>query len=146
MLMEEEEIVEELLSIDNKIGKTNLTYQNLLEIMSSSKPLDLSLNSPCNFITDGEIDTVFSSLVTAAPFIKKIHINRNFVAVNKWLVEKAKNYYQGQQIDLNIDLDVEKSYNSYEDDNSMFIIYGFPEFVDGCLDLFYNKNTILIRK
>lgn len=146
MLVEEKSIIEELLQIDNGIGKTNLTYNQLLEMMTSGKYDKLSVNDKCNFITDGEVDTVFNVLITSAPFVKKLHINRNFVAINKWLVEKTKQYYLDKQLELDLMLDIQKDYSDYTNDDSMYIIYGFSEFVDGCLDILYDKNTMLIRK
>ncbi len=145
-LMEERDIVQELLYIDNSVGKTEISYSNLLQIITSKKNLNIPLEHGINFITDGEIDTVFYSLLSAAPFIHKLHIDRRFVAVNKWLVGKTKEYYQNNGLEIQLDLDIDKDYQKYIDSNDLFILYGYPEFVDGCMDMFSNKNRIMIRK
>lgn len=145
-LMEERSIVQELLYIDNKVGKTEVSYSNLLKMLTSKEKLEIPTEHGINFITDGEIDTVFQSLLAAAPYIGKLHIDRRFVAMNKWLVGKTKEYYQNNGLEIQLDLDINKDYKKYENSDNLFILYGYPEFVNGCMDMFSNKNMFMIRK
>lgn len=145
-LMDEKEIVEELLRVDNNVQKTNYTYEEVLRNLKKLVSPRISLEIPCNFVTDGEPDTVYNILVRLTPYVQNLHINRKFVAINKWLVERTKEYYKEQGIQIPLSLDVERGYDKYIEDDRAVIIYGFSEFTEGIKDIFYNKNMAIIEK
>lgn len=144
-IIEEKAIIEELLKIDNAIQNTNYTYAIFLNRIRNVKKLNLSLPEHCNVVTDGDPDTIYNILITSS-FIKGIHINNCFVALNKWLVERAKEYYQVYNREVSLSLDVEKNYNKYIEEDTSIILYGFDEFVDGMAEIFSDKNIAIIKK
>lgn len=144
-IVREKSIIEELLTIDNKIQKTNYTYSFLLEKIRNLSGLNLIFDKPYDFITDGEPDTVYNVLLSC-PFVNRIHINRSFVAINKWLVERTKEYYQEKNVENPLFLDVENGYNNYVENDVGIILYGFSEFVNGIEEIFQDKSIAVIKK
>ncbi len=144
-IIEEKPIIEELLKIDNAVQKTNYTYATFLNRIRNVKKLNLSLPELCNFVTDGDPDTVYNILITSS-FVKGIHIDNSFVALNKWLVERTKEYYQDNNREFSLSLDIEKDYNKYIEEDTSIILYGFAEFVEGMEEVFQDKNIAVIKK
>lgn len=142
-LLEERGIIEELLHIDNTIQKTDYTFSTLIGKIKNKK-LTFQSEECCSWITDGDPDTIYQVLLTS-PFLK-IHINHSFIGINKWLIERAKNYYDENNMENSICLNIEKEYNNYVEENNDIIIYGFDEFVDGMSEVFADKNIMAIKK
>ncbi len=145
LIIEEREIIEELLNIDNRICKTNLTYSEFIKKIQKQNIRIENINTPCNFFTDGEPDTTFYILVNYALYVKSLNINRTFVGINKWLVERAKDWFfeRGLEIDLNLDLD--DNYLNYINDDTKAVICGFKEFTQGTEKLLNKKDILLIE-
>ena len=139
-LMEERSIVQELLYIDNKVGKTEVSYSNLLKMLTSKEKLEIPTEHGINFITDGEIDTVFQSLLAAAPYIGKLHIDRRFVAMNKWLVGKTKEYYQNNGLEIQLDLDIDKTGSNFVMGNKHYKIKHHDEYSQAKKGMKYLKD------
>lgn len=144
-IIREKSTIEELLSIDNKIQKTNYTYLTLLGKVKNLSGLNLIFDKPYDFITDGDPDTVYNVLLSC-PFVSRIHINRSFVAMNKWLVERTKEYYREKNVENPLFLDVKNGYNDYVENDTGIVLYGFPEFVDGIEEIFQDQSIAVIKK
>lgn len=144
-IIEEKSVIEELLQIDNTVQKTNYTYVTFLKKVRELPKLEIILDRPYNFVTDGDPDTVYNILISS-PFVKSIHINKSFIALNKWLVERSKEYYQEKNMEVNLSLDMELEYNKYREESTGIILYGFPEFVEEMEEIFYDKDIAVIKK
>ena len=144
-VLSEKAVIDELLRIDNSIQKTNYTYEMFLDKIKGIPKLSLALEEPCNFLTDGDPDTVYRVLISSTN-IRKLHINRSFVAMNKWLVERTKEYYQENGIEFSFYLDIERPYVNYIEENIGIILYGFKEFVIGLKEVLEQKNMLAIEK
>lgn len=145
-LIEEKSTIEELLKIDNGIQMTKLTYLELLSKIRNCHRPDVILDSTYHFVIDGEPDTLYTSLLTFLSQIKKIHISRSFVGINKWLVERALNYCEENGIESQLLLDTNLEYINYDNSTEGIVIYGFPEFVQETKKLFHTEKIIEIEK
>lgn len=145
LLIQEQSIIEELLIIDNKIQFTSLTYNQLLNILQNiTIDMDELPVGKYNVITDGEINTTLKCLISYAPLINRVNINKRYVGINKWFIKHINNYYKRNKININILLDIDNNYSQYTDSKSL-IICGFKEFIDGTSSLFDNKSIIKIE-
>lgn len=145
-LVEEQSTVEELLRVDNKVCHMNLSYFQLLGNIEYSFPIAEQVYGDFDIITDGDPDTVFQALVTFGGHIHHIHVNRNFLGVNTWLVEKTKKYYQEQGTSVDITLDESHVFEKYVNEKSRIILYGFKEFVESTKEILQNHQLIEIYK
>lgn len=66
--------------------------------------------------------------------------------MNKWLVERTKEYYQENGIEFSFYLDIERPYVNYIEENIGIILYGFKEFVIGMKEVLEEKNMLAIEK
>lgn len=145
LLIQEQSIIEELLIIDNKIQFTSLTYNQLLNILQNiTIDMDDLPVGKYDVITDGEINTTLKCLISYAPLINRMNINKRYVGVNKWFIKNINEYYKRNKININILLDIDNNYSQYTD-SKFLIICGFKEFIDGTLSLFNNKSVIKIE-
>lgn len=145
LIIEEKSIIEELLHIDNSVQKTNYTYAKFLRKIRELSKLKLTLEKTYHFITDGDPDTVYNVLLLS-PMVENIHINNSFVALNKWLVERTKEYYRKTNQKITLFLDIKKEYNDYIENDTGIVLYGFPEFVRGIEEIFHDKSIAVIQK
>lgn len=95
-----------------------------------------------NVITDGDTIYVYLSLIHFEKYIIKINVNGNFVGINKWSIERTKQYYQDLGEDMGIELDISKSYKGYDD--KQIVIIGEDVFVEGISELFSSSKIIKI--
>lgn len=146
MFVEEKEIIEQLLVIDNTILKTHWTYSDLLEKIRNCPLSSRSIEGMYNVITDGDPDTVYMLLRSFAPHIHKMHIHRNFVGINKWLVARTKDYYQEHRVDLDLILDIEFGYDTYLNESYPILLSGYTEFVEESKLLLQDKKIVTIVK
>ena len=143
LLIDEQDIIKELLRIDNSICHTNISYEQLISSFKSNKHIDdYNLDDEVNVITDGDPLYVYLSLINCGKNIMKININRNFVGINKWLIERTKQYYQDLGEFVNIELDISKSYKDYDD--KLIVVIGEDVFVEGISELFSSPKIIKI--
>ncbi len=140
----EKETIDELLKIDNQIGCTNVEYLSLIGQLNFSKSFSLPSDRRFVFITDGEIDSVYQVFLDYAPYVDSIHINGRFLGMNRWLVERTKQYYLEQGIELSIR--IEEDYRNYINCRQTIVLYGFDEFVDGMKELFAGQEILCIKK
>ena len=63
-ILEEKEIVEHLLYIDNSVGCTTRTYEDLLETIRKIEPTIINEYSKLIAITDGYFESVFKILIS----------------------------------------------------------------------------------
>lgn len=145
LLIQERSIVEELLAIDNKIQFTNLTFEQLLNSIKdvTNEVEDIPMRK-YDFITDGEIKTVLNCLINYAPFINHLNINKRYVGINKWLINHINDYYENNNINIHIILDIDNNYRKFND-SKVIVVCGFKEFVEGTSLLFENKKILKIE-
>ena len=108
LLIDEEKIIQELISIDNKICNRNISYQEIIRVVKNIKIDNVNIDKKVDIITDGEINSVLYALINYNTNINKIHIDRTFLAINKWLIQRINEYYN-----INIILDDKINYNNY---------------------------------
>lgn len=138
LLEEEQELVNELLNIDNKIQNTNYTYEDIFKMIYDTKIYTNTLDKKYMVITDGELSTIFNILFNYADNILCININHMTVAFNMWLVKRINEYKN-----LEIILDKDNNYEVYDKFNDL-IITGYEEFVEGTSDMYDDKNILKI--
>lgn len=141
-LLDEKAIVEELLNIDNKICDTLLNYEQLVGLLKNSKNFSQSITETVNVITDGNPEMVYRSLINYGKYINKIHVDRTFLGINKWLVERTNDYYKELGINTYINIDEGSSYLNYDD--KTVVIIGEEEFAEGISNLFSKTEIIKI--
>lgn len=139
LLEEESNIVEELISIDNKIQNNDLTYSKLYKTIFDTNIKNNKINGKYIVITDGQLKTVLNIILNYTGNILCLNINHTSVAIYKWLVDRINKYSN----DINIILDINNNYELY-DKYDNFIITGLKEFVDGTSELYYDKNILKI--
>ncbi len=127
--IKDELIIDELLKIDNSIQLGNISQDYLRKILLSNNVTYDQLTKRVNLITDGEISTVISMLYKYGPNINIINVNKRNVALNKWLIKTANEYFD-EYYGVTIGLDVSNNYNNYYNDELLFVC-GFKEFVKG---------------
>ncbi len=142
---EEESIVKELLNIDNKVCMTNLTYEELDRQFREAAPLN-NLDRECIMLTDGDPDTVFEALINNASNIISLHIDNNFLGINKWLVSKTIKYYEEKDINIKLQLDEQNGYSQYKNCPSLIVAFGFDEFAAGISELFDGQDVLVVSK
>lgn len=142
-LVEDENTLRELIKIDNYVCHHHIDYNKLIQECNLKK-LE-QFNGIYNFITDGEINTVYNMLINYSLNIKNVHIMRNNVGINSWFVQRINDYYQNNGINSNINLDISKTYENYENDETPLIIMGNIDFIEGIKDLFENKSIYTIE-
>ena len=138
-ILEEKETVEHLLYIDNSIGCTTLTYEDLLETIRKIEPTLINEYSKFIAITDGYFERVFKILISISS-LDTIYIDRTFVALNKYLVSRV-NYFYNEEI---IKLDITKDYFKYKDSKDKIIISGFDTFIEDMSDYFKDNQIIIV--
>ena len=138
-ILEEKEIVEHLLYIDNSIGCTTLTYEDLLETIRKIEPTFINSNTKFVAITDGYFESVFKILISISS-LDTIYIDRTFVALNKYLVSRV-NYFYNEEV---IKLDITKDYFKYKDSKDKIIISGFDTFIEDMSNYFRDNQIIIV--
>lgn len=138
LLEEEKNIVEELLTIDNNVQKTNYTYEEIYKLIYNTNIINNTLDKKYMVITDGEIGTIFNIIFNYTENIICININHMSVAFNMWLIKRINEYKN-----LDIILDKDNNYELYDKFNDI-IITGFKEFVAGTKDMYVGKNIVEI--
>ena len=138
-ILEEKEIVEHLLYIDNSIGCTTLTYEDLLETIRKIEPTLINEYSKLIAITDGYFESVFKILISISS-LDTIYVDRTFVALNKYLISRV-NYFYNEEI---IKLDITKDYFKYKDSKDKIIISGFDTFIEDMSDYFKDNQIIIV--
>ena len=130
-------LIEELLFIDNKVQYTDITYESLLDRLKNVNKYDI-LDDNFTALTDGEFDTVFKVLISV-PNLSTIYVNRTFLGLNKYLVNKTNQYYGYEKIKLDDSTDYRKYHNSAD----KIILSGFDTFVEEISKEFNREITIL---
>lgn len=136
LVIDEADIVKELLIIDNNICHINLTYNNLINIIKTTKCREIKLDTNCDIITDGNINSVLYALINYRNSIKKINIDNYCYSINKWLVTRVNEY-----LHCNIVLDKDSIYDEY---NDKIIIIGEENFTNGVEKIFTESVKIII--
>ena len=109
ILETEKDIVEELLSIDNKVQYTNYTYEYIYNKIYNFNKYDNNLNDKYIVITDGEIDTILYILFNYIDNTIVLNINHKTIGLYKWLITRVNEYYN-----KNIILDIDNNYELYD--------------------------------
>lgn len=143
--LKEEDVIKELLTIDNQVCMTTLTYDELYKQLNDASPLN-DLNYDCVMLTDGDPDTVYEALVNNACNILSLHIDNSFLGINKWLVNQAYKYYGDQDISLKLTLDETDNYSKYKGIQTKIVIYGFDEFAFGTKELFDGQDVLIVSR
>ena len=136
-LEEEQDIVEKILEVDNRVQKTNYDYNYVHNLVSNTNIVSNNLKSKYILITDGELSTIIYMLLNYTQNIMCININHMTVGLNMWLIKKIN------ELGIEIYLDKNNNYNIY-DEYDRIMVAGFKEFVDGTSLMYENKDVIKI--
>ena len=126
LLVSERDIVEELLTLDNKVEYTNFLFYELVGMLDFAAYPSKIIDGKFDILTDGEPDTVYMALLGYATHIEKIHVNQSFLGINNWLVSRVKKYYADKGEPLSLEIDEKVSYDDYQNSKKV-VAYGFPE-------------------
>ena len=138
-ISEDKSLIEELLFVDNKVQYTNLTYENVLELLKKDNEYDIlddDLNSIA--ITDGELNTVIKMIISV-PNLSTIYVNRTFLGINKYLIKCVNELYGYEKIKLDETEDYQKYFNSA----NRIVLSGFDTFVEELAKEFNNEVVVL---
>ena len=138
-LNDDEIVVNQLLDIDNKIQFTSYTINDLVNLIKSIDIDNFDDSNKYVFITDGELKTVLTILFNYYSNIKIININKKNIAIIKWFYIVIKKYYEDNDLEFNILLDIHNDYRKYDYENNI-VICGYEEFCLNIGELFNNKN------
>ena len=116
ILDEEKNIVEELLSIDNRVQYTNYTYEYIYNKIYNFNKYNNKLNDKYIVITDGEIDTILYILFNYIDNTIVLNVNHKTIGLYKWLITKINNNYN-----KNIILDIDNNYELYDKYDNILI-------------------------
>ena len=136
-LEEEQDIIEKILEVDNRVQKTNYDYNYVHNLVSNTNIVSNNLKSKYILITDGELSTIIYMLLNYTQNIMCININHMTVGLNMWLIKKINEF------GIEIYLDKNNNYNIY-DEYDRIMVAGFKEFVDGTSLMYENKDVIKI--
>lgn len=137
-VLNDKDLVDVLLEIDNKIQYTDLSYENVLDILKNINVYD-NLNDTCIAITDGEVDTVIRVLLQTSN-LTNLFINRSFLGINKYFVKCVNDYYEKDKIQL----DTSTDYRKYIDSSNKIVLAGFDTFVEELSKEFENRDLIIL--
>ena len=140
-IIEEEDIVQELLTIDNNICFTNLTIGELIKKIEMVKELE-NIEGNFNVITSGEIEEILASLLNYSLKIKKINVAKRMLAISTYLTSRIKKFWQGLD---SIELDRDNDYQFYIDDKTNLVIVGSSLFAGQMAKLNFQKDVIQIK-
>ena len=126
-LIKEERIIDELIKIDKSIHLGNISQDYLKKILLSNYITYDGLSKRINLITDGDITTVILVLYKYGPNINTINVNKRNIAINKWLIKSANEYFN-KYYNVSITIDPSNDYIKYINDELLFVC-GFSGFV-----------------
>ena len=132
-MISEKDILEQLITIDNKKMSESMNYDTLLnqsiEIVKTSD----ALNSDTNmlFLTDGNplLTLYILKAIHSSSYKVIIFINQGYMALNKWLIER----YHDLANNENHSIDFSINYNKYIGTDYKVIPLGEKEFTDAVL-------------
>lgn len=117
------EKIYKLLNIDNSILNTNITYEDLYNwlvvYIKNKDQKNINIIKDTLFITEGlpHLTIQILDMISSSTNENIIFINREFVAINKWLISEFKNITH-----KNIILDIDNNYNKYINSNKYQVI------------------------
>lgn len=137
-LIVEKEIVEKLIEIDNDKMNSKIRfsdYYDAFSLLLKKNYKEIMINKESLFITEGNPLTTFELLMSIKETSYKtiIFINQEFVAMNKWLIDK---FYKIVGND-NIELDVSINYNNYINKDYKVVPIGEDGLTNQVLEDFY---------
>ena len=115
VLIEDKVVVSKLIEIDNKVMRTNLTFDDYYREfwnLANRKVDSWKIEKKTLFVTEGSPLLTFIILMQLINIDIEciLFINQNFVGVNKWLVDRMISI-SGESIKLVLDTDI--NYNKY---------------------------------
>ena len=140
-IKEEEDTVQELLTIDNNICFTNLTIDELIKKIEMVKELE-NIEGNFNVITSGEIEEILASLLNYSLKIKRINVAKRMLALSTYLTSRIKRFWSGLD---SIELDRDNDYEFYIDDKTNLVILGSSLFACQMAKLNFQKDVIQIK-
>lgn len=115
VLIEDKVVFSKLIEIDNKVMRTNLTFDDYYREfwnLANRKVDSWKIEKKTLFVTEGSPLLTFIILMQLINIDIEciLFINQNFVGVNKWLVDRMISI-SGESIKLVLDTDI--NYNKY---------------------------------
>lgn len=135
ILNNDELLVRELISIDNKIQDKSFTYEELISIVKNIEVSNILLNNNIDVLTNGEYKNTLNILLNNYLYINNLYVDKTNLGVYSYIISSLNNYYN-----LNIYLDTSNDYYKYNGSN--IVVSGGFEF-NNTMKLELDKSTII---
>ena len=135
ILNNDELLVRELISIDNKIQDKSFTYEELISIVKNIEVSNILLNNNIDVLTNGEYKNTLNILLNNYLYINNLYVDKTNLGVYSYIISSLNNYYN-----LNICLDTSNDYYKYNGSN--IVVSGGFEF-NNTMKLELDKSTII---
>ena len=135
ILNNDELLVRELISIDNKIQDKSFTYEELISIVKNIEVSNILLNNNIDVLTNGEYKNTLNILLNNYLYINNLYVDKTNLGVYSYIISSLNNYYN-----LNICLDTSNDYYKYNGSN--IVVSGGFEF-NNTMKLELDRSTII---
>lgn len=135
ILNNDELLVRELISIDNKIQDKSFTYEELISIVKNIEVSNILLNNNIDVLTNGEYKNTLNILLNNYLYINNLYVDKTNLGVYSYIISSLNNYYN-----LNIYLDTSNDYYKYNGSN--IVVSGGFEF-NNTTKLELDRSTII---
>lgn len=135
ILNNDELLVRELISIDNKIQDKSFTYEELISIVKNIEVSNILLNNNIDVLTNGEYKNTLNILLNNYLYINNLYVDKTNLGVYSYIISSLNNYYN-----LNIYLDTSNDYYKYNGSN--IVVSGGFEF-NNTMKLELDRSTII---
>lgn len=123
-LIKDEEVINQILTLDNEICFTNITFDYLLTLLNSN--IEIKNITKGSFITDGSLNVVIPLLINYSIYIDNLFINDYLMGITSYFIQKMKDYYALSNEVININLITNQEYQGL---SNVYII-GNREFIN----------------
>lgn len=115
LINSEEEVLQELIKIDNKVCHTNFCLEDLLK----KENIEIKISGDTLFITEGEPSitiSILDKLLAHPNNTYYLFINQRFLALNKWLIARFI-----ELANIRIELITDINYNKFIKKENFYI-------------------------